>query len=169
LNLLVKFKVADKLISSTVKKDIAFVLVQFALFALYIIDVDVIAYSIDLPAWINIILIITGIFGVMIITMGIINLSDNLTPFPTPRKNSNLISEGIYKYVRHPIYTGIVFIMFAFGFYTTSFTRMIITIILFLVFYFKSELEEKLLIDKFPEYRDYQKRSGRFFPRLGKK
>ncbi len=151
------------------KKDFAFVLVQFALFALYIIDINIIDYSIVLPDWLKILLLITGLLAVLIITLGIIHLKDSLTPFPTPRKNSSLISHGIYRHVRHPIYTGIILITFAYGLFTTSFTRLIITIILFVVFYLKSDLEEKLLLQKFPEYKDYQKFTGRFFPRFGKK
>jgi protein-S-isoprenylcysteine O-methyltransferase Ste14 len=152
-----------------VKKDIDFVLIQFVLFALYVIDFNLIDYSIDVPAWIDILLIVIGLIAAMIITMGIINLNKNLTPFPTPRKNSSLISNGIYGYIRHPIYTGIILAMFSYSLYSNSLGRFILAIILYGVFYFKSEYEEKLLVQKFPDYLDYRKRTGRFFPRLRKK
>jgi protein-S-isoprenylcysteine O-methyltransferase Ste14 len=149
-----------------VKKDIAFVLIQFVLFGLYIVDFSFIDYSTDIPVWAKLLLAFVGLLAAVIITMGIINLNDNLTPFPTPRKNARLISHGIYTYIRHPIYTGIILIMLAYGLFTASLARLIISIILLIVFYFKSKLEEKLLIEKFPEYKDYKKSAGRFLPRF---
>ncbi|MBT8261233.1 MAG: isoprenylcysteine carboxylmethyltransferase family protein [Bacteroidia bacterium] len=151
------------------KRDIGFVLIQFVLFALYIINFKIIDYKIDLPSWIDIFLLILGFVAAVIITMGVINLNENLTPFPSPRRNSSLVSNGIYRHIRHPIYTGIIALMFTYGLYSGSMGRLVITVILIVVFYFKTELEEKLLIKRFPEYRDYRKVAGRFFPRVARK
>ena len=147
------------------KKDILFVAVQFVLFALYVINFNLIAHEILLPGWLNIILIGMGFLGAVIISLGIIHLNDSLTPFPTPRKDARLISSGIYKFIRHPIYTGIIITLISYGIYTTSIGRILICVILCVVFYFKSELEEKLLVERFTEYEQYKNITGRFFPK----
>ena len=149
------------------KKDVAFVLVQFVLFALYVIDFDLFGITFEIPNWLNLGSIVLGFFGAVVITFGIINMNENLTPFPTPRRNSSLISGGIYKYIRHPIYSGIILLFLAYGLYSGSVGRLIITIILSIVFYFKTELEEELLIERFPGYQNYKGVTGRFLPKIG--
>ena len=146
------------------KKDIIYVVIQFILFALYFIDYSFIDYVFEIPEWVAVLMIIVVSIGGLIILMGIVNLNENITPFPSPRHESTLISTGIYKYIRHPIYSGIVIVMFAYAIYSGSVGRLFITAVLFMVFYFKSELEEKLLIDRFPKYSFYKKVTGRFFP-----
>lgn len=33
-------------------------------------------------------------------------LGDNLTPFPVPKDDGELVTDGAYSYTRHPMYTG---------------------------------------------------------------
>jgi len=89
----------------------------------------------------------------------------NFSPFPSPRSNSSLISHGIYKYVRHPVYSGIIVALFAYALFSFSAFRLFITASLIILFYFKTNLEEKLLKERFTDYEDYMKRTGRFFPK----
>ncbi|WP_417266182.1 methyltransferase family protein [Brumimicrobium sp.] len=76
----------------------------------------------------------------------------------------NLIENGVYKFIRHPIYTGLILSFFGFAIISDSGYRILITAVLFLLFYFKTIYEEKRLIEKFPSYLEYKSRSGRFFP-----
>ena len=124
----------------TVKRDIVFVLIQFIFFTLYFLNLNVV--EIQFPVWTAVISIVFSLLGVVIILFGIINLNDNITPFPTPRKNSSLISKGIYAYVRHPIYAGILVLMFSYAFFSDSIFRLVISLLLGFIFYFKSNLEE---------------------------
>ena len=105
------------------------------------------------------------VVGFVIIMFGILHLDDNLTAFPAPKKDSYLISNGIYRYVRHPIYLGILVAMTAYSLYEMSVFRMAITLLLLLVLYYKTKLEETYLIERFEAYEDYKKRTGRFLPR----
>ena len=147
----------------TVQRDIVFVLIQFVFFTLYFLNLNVV--EIQFPVWTAVISIVFSLLGVVIILFGIINLNDNITPFPTPRKNSSLISKGIYAYVRHPIYAGILVLMFSYAFFSDSIFRLVISLLLGFIFYFKSNLEERLLVQRFPEYNRYRKTTGRFFPK----
>ena len=96
--------------------------------------------------------------------INILQLNKNLTPFPTPIEKGNLIQTGLYKYVRHPIYTGIFLATLGMGLFNTSLWQLSISIILLIFFYFKSNYEETMLIEKYKDYEAYKKSKGRFFP-----
>ena len=155
------------IIPHTLKKEIFFILIQFSLFSLYFIGIDI--SHLDLPIWTRPILTTVSILGIVIIIFGIINLNENLTFSKTRKRRHRLPFRGIYNYVRHPIYAGVLITMIGYGFLSASMPRIIITIILAFVFYKKTGLEEAWLVQKFEAYKFYQKNTGRFFPRLHRK
>ncbi|MCH4824146.1 isoprenylcysteine carboxylmethyltransferase family protein [Gramella lutea] len=144
------------------RKDYFFVGVQFLLFLIYFLDVEIIDFNI--PSWLEVLALIIIVFGVIIFLVALLQLNRNLSPFPTPKSDSRLVKTGIYKYIRHPIYSGILITFLAYGIFTTSLFRILITFILYALFNLKSKYEEKQLRGRFPEYASYQKKTGRFFP-----
>lgn len=74
--------------------------------------------------------------------LAILQLNKNLTPFPTPKEDGTLIQNGVYKFIRHPIYTGIILIAIGFGLFHQSLWEIFIGIVLWVLFYFKSSYEE---------------------------
>jgi|SRR5690606_6665265 len=146
------------------KKDVLFVLIQFILFAVYLFEIPWL--RLDFPGdagWVN--LIPAGI-GIVIIIIAIFQLKKNLTAFPTPLENSELIVTGLFLYVRHPIYSGILMFTFFTAIYLNSGYKLIITVLLTILFYYKSEYEEAQLQNKFPGYQSYKAGTGRFYPRF---
>lgn len=144
--------------------DILFVLLQLGLFVAFAFDVH--ACSIYFPVfifWLGVILLVLGGFFTLVAAL---HLNVNLSPFPSPLPDSKLIVHGIYKKVRHPIYTGILMGFLGFSIIADSGYKLLITFLLFLLFYFKSKYEEKRLLLLFPEYEDYRKRSGRFLSKF---
>lgn len=147
-------------------KDILFVLLQLALFFLFSFDIH--AWRIYFPLflfWAGVGLLVIGTF---IIIVGVLQLNVNLSPFPSPLPKSKLIVHGIYKYMRHPIYTGIFMGFLGFSIIADSGYKLLISAILLLLFYFKSIYEEKRLMLVFPDYDLYRQKTGRFFPKLFK-
>lgn len=145
-------------------KDSVFVILQFILFALYFLSVHFLPFK--TPPIINLIAFIIAIFGMLIVLISMWQLNKNLSPFPTPKVNAHLIQHGLYSYIRHPIYTGIMFLTFGFGIYTHSTYKIIIALLLFFLFYFKSKYEEERLLNKFSNYKEYMSTTGRFFPKI---
>jgi protein-S-isoprenylcysteine O-methyltransferase Ste14 len=104
----------------------------------------------------------------LIIVGGMINLIGLLTlrsAFTIMSEARRLIVRGIFSRIRHPLYTG-HFIMF-FG---SMLLRLhALSIILYLIFcvgqVVRAGIEERKLTQTFPEYQDYKKRAGMFFPR----
>ena len=52
------------------------------------------------------------IIAFIILLVAIKDLGRNLSPFPRPVKNSNLVTKGIYRFTRHPMYYSLIFISF---------------------------------------------------------
>lgn len=142
-------------------KDYWFVSIQFILFFCFIFDFD---WSMKLSLTIQKIGLVIAVFGGIIITMALLQLNKNLSPFPTPKNNATLLENGLYKYSRHPIYTGIILLFLGNSVYQNSFYKLGISLLLVILFYFKSNYEEQRLEQKFPDYKHYRSKTGRFFP-----
>ena len=46
-------------------------------------------------------------FRMALMSLAALQLNRNLSPFPSPKKESKLSTSGAYKYIHHPIYTGL--------------------------------------------------------------
>lgn len=77
-----------------------------------------------------------------------------------------LEKEGMYRYLRHPLYTSYCY--YFIGFLMILQNILLLPLLVGIPGYYKlSEYEEEILIEHFgEEYIDYQERVGRFFPRL---
>lgn len=146
------------------EKDWMYVILQFILVGVYLIEIDLI--TISLPEWFKLGVLTFSVLGIIIIVLSFYQLGSNLSPFPSPVKNADLITTGIFKYLRHPIYTGILLILFSVAIYNTSEYKLIISILLLILFQFKSKYEESRLIANFENYKDYMKDTGKFIPKL---
>ena len=52
------------------------------------------------------------IIACIIMLVSIKDLGRNLSPSPRPINNSNLVTSGIYRFTRHPMYYSLIFISF---------------------------------------------------------
>ena len=145
-------------------KDIFFVSIQLILFAAYLFRFSKIDFVV--PYWLQLIGILFSVAGVIISLAALLTLNKSLSPFPTPKEDAQLIQTGIYKYIRHPIYTGILFFTFGFSMYSENTLRLFIFFALLILFRFKAAYEETLLQDKYSNYAAYMKTTGMFLPKL---
>lgn len=147
-------------------KDKILVSIQFILFSCYAIDFN---WSLGFSHLLKYIGASFAIIGLAISLIAILQLNKNLSPFPTPKENAVLLENGLYKFVRHPIYSGLLFLFFGLGFYKDSPYKLIISSFLLILFYFKTQYEENQLKKKFANYSVYKKKVGRFFPKINNK
>ena len=77
-----------------------------------------------------------------------------------------LITDGPYRWFRHPAYTGMILIDLGIAFALGTWLGAIATLVLILgATMYRINIEEKVLIEVFGvEYRDYMKRTWRLFP-----
>lgn len=107
--------------------------------------------------------------GLALITVGGLNLGQNLTPVPRPRdKDHTLVTDGIYQLCRHPMYGGIILGALGLALFTGDEARLGLSAVMFLVLDQKANVEEEYLEDKYPREYDAYKRSGvkKFIPWL---
>ena len=96
------------------------------------------------------------IIAFIILLVAIKDLGRNLSPFPRPRNNSNLVKTGIYRFIRHPMYYSLIFISFGVFITKLSVYYLFLSISLGLIIKFKISLEEQYLNNKFKNYLLYK-------------
>lgn len=87
---------------------------------------------------------------------GVIALGRNLSPFPRPVYGGKLVTTGMYGFVRHPLYLGVLLGCLGWAFVSLNLPRVFITCILGLFLDAKSESEELFLTAIYPDYAFYQ-------------
>ena len=96
------------------------------------------------------------IIAFIILLVAIKDLGRNLSPFPRPINNSNLVTKGIYRFTRHPMYYSLIFISFGVFITKLSIYYLFLSISLSLIIKFKIALEEQYLKNKFKNYLLYK-------------
>ncbi|MCX7668105.1 MAG: isoprenylcysteine carboxylmethyltransferase family protein [Atribacterota bacterium] len=102
--------------------------------------------------------------GVILRCISILTLGRHFTPDIALVENHRLIQKGIYRFVRHPSYTGEIL---AFGGTAFVFWHIPSSIFVFFLpllgFLYRASLEERKLLELFgEEYREYMSKTRRF-------
>ena len=140
-----------------VTKSKVLVIIQFACLIYFVL-------SGRIPqAWYLILAVILGL-GLGLWALLIMRES-KFSVFPEPKQGSQLIEKGPYQFIRHPMYTSILLVCGA-----LALDRGGALFLLFLVLLInqlvKLKHEEGLLIEQFPDYAHYMKRTKALIPYL---
>ena len=104
--------------------------------------------------------------GLVAMAVGALGLGTALTATPVPKHSSTLRVDGFYRFVRHPIYTGVLALVAGIAVRSGSYVTLGVAAGTVLFFNAKARWEEQRLIDKFgDEYRSYMAVTPRFLPR----
>lgn len=99
--------------------------------------------------------------------LAVVNMRlSNLNIVPTLKDKHQLVTYGIYRFIRHPMYTSVLLFCLAFTLTNPHSLSLLIMLILFINLILKSNVEEVLLIERFNTYHDYKNKTGRFLPFL---
>lgn len=97
------------------------------------------------------------------------SIGSGISPTSATRKEHKLSTSGPYRWVRHPLYTIGTSLFIAFGMIADNWFIALLGILTFILMAVRTPKEENNLIEKFgDEYREYMKRTGRFFPKLSR-
>jgi len=78
-----------------------------------------------------------------------------------------VLRSGAFKYVRHPLYLGIMLTYLGLAFSTASLISLALVVDIFFSYNYIAGYEEELLIERFgDEYRAYRKSTGKWVPRF---
>ncbi len=96
------------------------------------------------------------------------SIGSGISPTSATRREHKLSTNGPYRWVRHPLYTVGAMLFISFGMMADNWFIAALGILAFIAMAKRTPQEEANLIVKFgDEYREYMKRTGRFFPKLG--
>ena len=123
--------------------------------------------QIDLPSLsdnqflLNALFIATGCVTLVIIVWSFRSL-------PAADRGNKLCTSGAFRYVRHPLYAAFLSVFnFGLAIWLNSYVFVLWALLLHPVWHYLVRDEEQMMIDTFGEtYSEYQKKTGRFFPRL---
>jgi len=95
-----------------------------------------------------------------------INGSIYIKPSPEPREAVELVTQGIYSRIRHPIYLAVSLIVAGVAIFSAHWTAIGFAVVIIIFYTCKLRFEERLLIRKYPEYAAYRKDTGALLPRI---
>ncbi len=105
------------------------------------------------------------VFGLMIGLWAIThNKRGNFHIQPNLKEGCQLITSGAYSYIRHPMYTSVITMMFAVLVATPTFIEFLFFIALIAVLVLKAKREEKLWCGHDTAYIEYQEKTKLFIP-----
>ena len=107
--------------------------------------------------------IICGAIGIIVAMR---QLGDALTAMPESKPEASLVTSGLYKYVRHPIYSFLILAGLGITLTKSSFLSAATFITLVVLLNFKYRYEDALLRSKWQQAEEYQRRTPAVFPRL---
>ncbi len=82
----------------------------------------------------------------------------SLTPFPKPKPGGAFVDRGPYGFLRHPMYVGGILLAAGLSLVFSAW-GLALTCVLALFWVGKARLEERYLLERFPEYREYRRRT----------
>lgn len=105
--------------------------------------------------------------GLAVCILSVTDLGTALSPWPkAPPSTTELVTDGLYAQVRHPIYAGVLALFSGISVWSGSADRLLFTVLLWYVLDVKTKMEEDDLMNKFPEdYPAYQQQvTNKFIP-----
>ena len=96
------------------------------------------------------------------------HLGDGLTPLPLPNGAVDLVTNGPYRWIRHPLYSAVVLGVGAIALRSRTWSVIAVTAALTVVLLIKARWEERHLRATFEGYSRYAAEVGRFVPGVGR-
>src|SRR5215216_2058296 len=121
-----------------------------------------------LPAW-------AGWLGVLLLAAGVFlfwrahaDLGLNWSPSLEIREKHELITHGIYRVIRHPMYASQWLVAIAQPLLLHNWIAGFLNLLVFIPFYFlRVKAEEQLMLDSFgTQYQEYMKKTGGVLPKI---
>jgi protein-S-isoprenylcysteine O-methyltransferase Ste14 len=131
---------------------------------IWILDSNIFRFSTFLNNYIPFLVRLVLFIIVFTISITFIQLSHR-TLFKTHQPSDKLITNGILRYIRNPMYFGILLIYIAFMSLSVSLISIGFFIIVFLVYNWMVNFEEEILENIFgEEYKEYKKKVPKWMP-----
>ena len=144
-------------------------LIGFVAVAVYVVRPGWLTWAaLSLPLWLRWLGLGITVFGFALLQWGQNTLGKNWSDTPRMMREQSLVTNGPYRYVRHPIYTAFILIL---GPTLLSSSNGLIGLawlgMTILEVASRIGFEENLMLEYFgDQYQNYRKQTGQLFPRL---
>lgn len=111
--------------------------------------------------------VVVAAFSTLLMSWTLGSLANNWTDTVVIRVQATLVTDGPYRWVRHPYYVSTALLMFSVTLLTANWMIGVASLPVLGLLVIRVPLEEQMLVERFgQQYQDYMIRTGRFFPRL---
>jgi protein-S-isoprenylcysteine O-methyltransferase Ste14 len=137
-------------------------------FISYMVSPESMAWSqAPLPAAVRWAGVATGLAGILWLFWTLPSLGRNLTDTVVTRQAATLVTHGPYRFVRHPFYGSMATFLLSAAVVAANWFIAAAVVVVFVLLVVRTDREEALLVARFGDaYREYAKRTGRFFPKV---
>jgi len=123
--------------------------------------------AVPLPVWLRWTGVGLALIGGLLLVWMFRTLGRNLTDTVVTRKQHTLVTNGPYRWVRHPLYSSVAMLTLANFLAAANWFFIVAGCLMFLLLAIRTRKEEENLVARFgDDYRNYMQRTGRFVPRL---
>jgi len=171
----------EGIVRNAIKKDV----LHFAIPALFVFTAGLIVSALDgfdglvVKAWelgrqpenlytlstLNILGLALFVIGMTIAFVAVFTLRRSYSGALVIREDHQLITHGIYRYTRHPVYLGVIMAILGLPIFASSLYGLLIMLVLIPIFLYRIGMEERLLTEEFGDaYRDYQETTSKLVP-----
>ncbi len=108
-----------------------------------------------------------GLLNAVFLGWTLHTLGKNLTDTTATRKDATLVTNGPYRYVRHPFYVAMLGLAMSLSLLSANWLLAAAGLSTFIFLLIRAPIEERSLVEKFGEsYGAYRERTGAVFPKL---
>lgn len=112
--------------------------------------------------------ILNGILELLSLLIGIWAVlsmnSDTITILPESRERAEFTNKGPYRLIRHPMYTAVIFFLLSLLLNRFSMLSFCVWLVVLVDLLVKIEVEEKWLLQKYPQYEAYKEETYKIVP-----
>lgn len=113
----------------------------------------------------NVFGLVVFVFGLTIAVIAVGTLGSFYSSTLVIREDHQLVTHGVYRFVRHPVYMGVIIAIFGIPIYVSSLYGFLIMLALIPLILLRIRLEERLLIEEFGDaYLEYKARTKKLIP-----
>jgi protein-S-isoprenylcysteine O-methyltransferase Ste14 len=121
----------------------------------------------ELPLWVHWAGLIMALFAVPMGVSVFRNIGRNITDTVETRAHHELVTTGIYRYIRHPLYTTGFLLFFGLGLFSALWPVLLLSLVVLITLSVRTVKEEERLIAEFGDrYRTYMANTGKFIPKF---
>lgn len=107
--------------------------------------------------------------GVVLMFSAFASIGSSVQISPEPKAGGELATKGVYRRFRHPIYTAIVLLVLGLFLRQPTVPVLIVAAVVIAFLVVKSRFEEQLLLERYPEYAEYGRRTWGVLTGLGRR